>query len=144
MVLASELAFETEIVHPRTGEILGLPVIGAIDAIVIENNGRGALWELKTSKKRWSADQAEFDLQTTLYRKAARELGFDGVQLRVLVTTKAKVPEVQALDIHRNDVDETELAEVFFGVRRAIEAGVDHPVRGWQCRSCPYSGACRP
>lgn len=143
-VLASELAFKTEIIDPRTGDALALPVIGAIDAIVIENNGRGALWELKTSKKKWSADQAEFDLQTTLYRKAARELGFDGVQLRILVTTKAKTSEVQALDIQRNDVDEIELAEVFFGVHRAIEAGVNHPVRGWQCRSCPYSGACRP
>ncbi len=143
-VLGSELAFETEIADPRTGEVLALPVIGAIDAIVLQDDGRGALWELKTAKKKWSADQAEFDLQTTLYRKAARELGFDGIQLRVLVTTKAKSPEVQVLDIHRSEADETELAEVFMSVHRAVEAGIDHPVRGWQCRTCQYAGACRP
>ena len=143
-VLASELAFATKIVDLRTGEVLSVPVIGAIDAIVIDNEGRGVLWELKTSKKKWSADQAEFDLQTTLYRKAARELGFNGTKLRVLVTTKAKSPEVQVLEIERNDGDEAELAAVFFSVNRAVEAGVDHPVRGWQCRTCPFAGACRP
>lgn len=142
-VLASEIAFETEMVDPQTGEVLALPVIGAIDAIVIQADGRGALWELKTAKKRWSADQAEFDLQTTLYRKAARELGFDGVDLRILVTTKTKLSEVQTLDIHRNDANERELAEVFFGVQRAVAAGVDHPVRGWQCRSCAHASSCR-
>lgn len=142
-VLGTEIAFEMEVVHPRTGEVLALPVIGAMDAVVVQEDGRGALWELKTGKRKWSADQVEFDLQTTVYRRAARELGYDGIDLRVLVTTKTKTPEVQVLDIHRNDADEAELAEVFFGVHRAVGAGVDHPVRGWQCRTCQYAGACR-
>jgi hypothetical protein len=28
-------------------------------------------------------------------------------------------------------------------VLRAVDAGVDHPLRGWQCRCCQFAGACR-
>lgn len=37
---------------------------------------------------------------------------------------------------------EREFAEIAFGVHRAINAGADHPLRGWQCRGCQYSDAC--
>lgn len=142
-VLSSELPFETGVIHPDTGEVLSVPVIGAIDAIVIDHEGRTALWELKTSKKKWSSDMIEFDLQTTLYRKAARELGYPDVALRLLVTTKTKIPDVLNIDVERTDADEGELAEIFFGAERAIRAGADHPLRGWQCRSCAYASRCR-
>lgn len=143
MVLGTEIAFETTLTHPVTGEVLPLPVIGAIDAVVREADGGGSLWELKSAKRKWTRDAVEFDLQTTLYRKAARELGFDGVRLRLLVTTKAAQPEVEIVDLDRNDGDEAELAEIFIGVSRAIGAGVDYPTRGWQCRTCPYASSCR-
>ena len=144
MVLGTEIAFETELVHPSTGEVLPVPVIGAIDAIVIEHDGAGSLWELKTGRKKWSNAQAEFDPQLTLYRKAARELGYDGVRLRILVTTKGKTADVQAIDAPRNEGDEAELAELFFEVHRAVEARVAPRQRGWACRSCQYASSCRP
>lgn len=145
-VLGTEIAFETEIAHPTTGEVLPIPVIGAIDAVAVEDDGVGRLWELKTAGKKWpsSGGATEFDPQVTLYRKAARELGYDGVRLRVLVTTKTKEPMVQTLDIDRGDGDEAELAELFFDVYRAIEAGVSFRQRGWACRTCQYASSCRP
>jgi hypothetical protein len=115
-----------------------------MDAIVVEEDGVGSLWELKTAKKKWSPDQAEFDPQVTLYRRAAREQGFDGVRLRILVTTKAREPAVQALDVVRNDGDETELAELFFEVHRAIDARIAPRQRGWACRTCQFATSCRP
>lgn len=142
-VLASELPFETDIFHPTTGEALSVPVIGAIDALVVDHEERPVLWELKTSKKKWSSDMIEFDLQTTLYRKAARELGYSDAALRLLVTTKTKTPDVLNIVVERTDADERELVEIFFGAERAIRAGADHPLRGWQCRSCPYASRCR-
>lgn len=143
-VLGTEIAFATEMAHPQTGEVLPVPVIGAIDAIVVEDDGVGSLWELKTAKKKWSPDQAEFDPQVTVYRRAARELGYAGVRLRILVTTKTREPQVQVLDVTRNDGDEAELAELFFEVHRAIEAGVAPRQRGWACRTCQYASSCRP
>lgn len=145
-VLGTEIAFETEIVHPHTGAVLPLPVVGAIDAVVVEDDGIGSLWEMKSSAKKWSANGgvAVHDPQVTLYRKAARELGYDGVRLRVLVTTKTKEPQVQTLDIDRTDSDEAELAELFFDVYKAIEAGVSFRQRGYFCARCQYGSSCRP
>lgn len=143
-VLASELPFTTSIVHPRTGETLSLPVIGAIDAVVIDHQGQVRLWELKTGKKKWSVDQVDYDVQTTLYRKAARDLGYTTAALQLLVTTKAKEPQMQVVDVERSESDEAELAELFLDVHRAIEAGVSFRQRGYLCSTCQYTSACRP
>ena len=140
--LAVEMAFELELAHPVTGEVLPLPMIGALDAVVIEG-GRGAVWELKSGKKKWSADQFEFDLQATTYGIAAREGGYDGVDLKFLITTKTAKPDVQRETVIRHRADEDELVEVAFGVHRAVSAGADYPSRGWQCRTCAFAAACR-
>ena len=60
----------------------------------------------------------------------------------LLVTTKTKTPDVQVEHLVRHRRDEREFAEIAFGVHRAIGAGADHPIRGWQCRGCPYADAC--
>ena len=139
--LAVELAFELELAD-TTGEILPVPLIGALDAVVLEG-GRGAVWELKSGKRRWSADQFEFDLQATAYGMAARQGGYDGVDLKFLITTKTKNPDVQRETVIRHRADEQELAEIALGVHRAVEAGVDYPNRGWQCGTCAFAAACR-
>src|SRR5581483_11839470 len=89
-----EVPFSIELAHPVTGEVLPLPIIGAIDAIVIEN-GDETIWELKTGKRRWSADQLESDPQPTTYGIAARELGFTEAKSKILVTLKWAKPDVQ-------------------------------------------------
>ena len=141
--LGVEIPFELELAHPQTGELLDAPLIGALDAVVLEG-GKGAIWELKTAKKKWSPDQFEFDLQATAYGVAARHEGYDGAELRFLITTKTKKPDVQRETVVRHRGDEDELVEIAFGVRTAVEAGVDYPNRGWQCGTCPYAGECRP
>lgn len=145
-VLGTEIPFAIDVADPKTGELLPVPVVGAVDAVVVEDDGVGSLWELKTSKRKYGlvGGTTEFDPQLTLYRRAARELGFGGVRLRYIVTTKAKLPQVQVVDVERTDADEAELVELFFGVQRAIEAGIDIRQRGWACASCAHAGACRP
>lgn len=141
--LAVEWAFQLALAHPLTREVLPVPLIGALDAVVLEG-GRGAVWELKSGKRRWSADQFEFDLQATAYGMAAREGGYDGVDLKFLITTKTAKPDVQRETVIRHRADERELAEIAFGVHRGVEAGVDYPNRGWQCGTCAFAAACRP
>ena len=140
-VLAVEAAFSLELAHPITGEILPVPLIGAMDALVLEA-GKPVVWELKTAKKRWSADQLELDPQPTAYRMGARQLGVEEAELKLLVTTKTKKPDVQVEKLVRTRVDERELGELAWTVHRAVQAGIDHRARGWQCRSCPYASAC--
>ncbi len=136
-----EVPFRLKPVHPVTGEIHPRPLIGAIDAIV-EERGRPVVWELKTGRKKFSADQLDFDLQPTAYGMAARALGYKSARLTLLVTTKGKSPDVQVEHLVRHRRDELEFVETAFAVARAVDAGVDFPMRGWRCRTCPYAGAC--
>lgn len=138
-----ERSFSIELAHPVTGEILPVPIVGSIDA-VISRNGEKLLWELKSSKRKWTADQLENDGQVTLYQIAARSLGHANAKLELVVATKSKRPDVQVERVVRHRRDEQELAELVFGVLAAIETGVDFRVRSWQCRSCQWAGTCSP
>jgi ATP-dependent helicase/DNAse subunit B len=129
-VIGVEVPFALELVHPETGEVLDVPVIGAIDALVVEA-GKTAVWELKTGAKRWSVDQCETELQITMYLHATQEKGLVDPALRIIVTTKTALPTVQVADVSRVAGDIDELIETFFSVSRAIAAGVDHPARSW-------------
>jgi hypothetical protein len=140
-VLEVERAFVLELAHPVTGGVAPVPLVGAIDAVVVDG-GRPAVWELKTGKRKWSADQLDYDPQPTAYVMAARELGYQDPDLKLLVTTKSKQPDVQVERLVRRRGDERELAETVLDVLHAVRAGVDVRVRGWQCRSCAYAGAC--
>ena len=136
-----ELAFRLELVHPVTGEPHPEPLIGALDAVVDED-GMPVVWELKSGKRRWTQDALDFDLQPTAYRMASRSLGHADAAVLLLVTTKAKTPAIQREVLPRHERDERELVDIVLSVRRAVQAGVDHPLRGWQCRSCAYAGVC--
>jgi len=139
-VVGVELPFSIELHDPSSGEVLDRPLIGAMDAIVVED-GEPVIWELKTGKRKWSDTQLEFDLQPTAYVMAARSLGVNA-PVKVIVTTKAKTPAVQSTLVSRTERDERELAHVAASVLRGVEAGVDHPVRDWWCKSCAYAGRC--
>lgn len=140
--LAVEMAFSLELSHPKTGEVLPVPLIGSIDAVVLAG-GIGSVWELKTAAKKWSPEQLEHDLQITGYGIAARELGYDGARLEFIVVTKTAKAAVQREVAVRHGADEDELVDVIFSVHRAIRAGVDHRARSWACSTCQYAGACR-
>lgn len=140
--LAVEAPFSLALSHPNTGAVLPVPLIGAIDAVVL-TGGIGSLWELKTAAKKWSPEQLDHDIQITAYRIAARQLGYDGARLEFLVVTKTAKATLQREVAVRHAADEDELVDVVFSVHRAIKAGVDHRARSWACATCQYSGACR-
>jgi hypothetical protein len=73
---------------------------------------------------------------------AARALGHDDAGVKLVLTTKGKKPDVQVEELVRHQRDERELVETVFAVARAVDAGVDYPARGWQCKTCPYAQAC--
>jgi putative RecB family exonuclease len=140
-VLGVEVPFVLEVAHPVTGEVASVPVIGGIDAIVVDE-AKTDVWELKTGKRKWSADQIEYDPQPTAYTMAARELGHGGPAVKLLVTTKTTKPDVQVTMLVRRRGDEREFAETVLDVLRAVQAGVDVRIRGWGCRSCAFAGRC--
>jgi putative RecB family exonuclease len=137
-----EKRFEIEIFDPDTGEVLEEKLVGVIDLIAVED-GRRVIWEHKTSARKYGEDQLRFDTQVTAYRLAAREMGMGEVGLRFQVLTKTKVPAIQIGEVDRSQADEDDFLRTVGGVLKAIDAGVSYPIRGWQCRTCPYAHACR-
>jgi putative RecB family exonuclease len=140
-VLGVEVPFVLELSHPVTGEIAPVPLIGGIDAIVVDV-GATFVWELKSGKKKWSADQVEQDPQPTAYAMAARELGHAAAEVKLVVTTKTAKPDVQVERLIRQPGDERELAETVLDVMHAVKAGVAVRIRGWGCKSCAFASVC--
>ena len=66
----------------------------------------------------------------------------DDIGVELLITTKTKTPRVQRERVVRGDVDEADLVATALSVSRAVQASVDHPIRGWPCRGCAYSTVC--
>ena len=146
-LLHVELPFRLELVDPETGEVLPMPLIGAIDA-VFEAERTLELWELKSAKRRWSEDAVSFDFQPTAYRMAVRATTSgsprrDEARLKLLVTTKATKPDVQVEDLVRTRADERDLMETAASIHRATQSGCFHPVRSWMCKQCEYAEVCR-
>jgi len=146
-VLHVELPFRLELFDPETGEALPMPLIGAMDAVV-ELSQRREIWELKSGKKRWAQDAVLYDFQATAYRMAERQLDAStrrrsDAGLKLIVTTKARTPDVQVEALVRNEVDERDLAETASSVVRAVHSGCFHPVRSWMCGQCEYADVCR-
>ena len=90
----------------------------------------------------WPRSLRKYDSQPTAYVTAAEELGYGDAEMKLLVTLKWAKPDVQVESLVRTRRDHLELVETALSVRRAIDGGVDHRVRGWQCRTCPFAGAC--
>lgn len=139
-VLHVELPFTLELHDPDTGEVLPLPLIGAVDAVV-EVEREVALWELKSARRRWTEDQVLFDFQPTAYQLALSNR-YPGLALQLLVATKTTKPDVQLERLRRGPADERDLLVTAASVNRAITAGCFHPVRSWACKGCEYAEHC--
>jgi CRISPR/Cas system-associated exonuclease Cas4 (RecB family) len=140
-VAAIEHPFAVELHDPDTGEVLDEQLAGFFDLVLVEENQR-VIVELKTSARKYTQEQLDFDLQPSAYQYAAGELGWSEASLRYAIVTKTKNPVVQEEDLLRGPLAEDDFLRTTVGVLRAIDAGVSYPVRGWQCRSCPYKAPC--
>ena len=140
-VVAVELPFQVSLYDSSTGEELEEKLNGVID-LITDNEGRKVIVEHKSASKKWTLDQLRYDHQVTGYQIAARELGMGDVGLRLQVLTKTKTPAMQIEYLRRDEQDEADFMATVVGVLRAIDVGVSYPIRGWQCRSCPFQSAC--
>jgi len=141
VVEAVEQRFEVEIHDPDSGEVLEEKLIGFIDLIALED-GRRFIFEHKTSARKYTLDQLAYDPQVTAYKVSVREMGMGDVGMKYQVLVKTKIPAIQITEVQRTTADEDDLLRTVQGVLRAADAGVSYPLRGWQCRSCPFQEPC--
>jgi CRISPR/Cas system-associated exonuclease Cas4 (RecB family) len=140
-VEAVEQPFNITLHDPDTGEVQEEKLVGVIDLVLSEDD-HVTLVEHKTAARKWPLDQLRNDFQPTAYQLATKEIGHTEVGLRYQIVTKTKNPTVQIEDVMRTDEDENDFRRISLGVLKAIDSGVSYPVRGWQCRGCPFQKTC--
>jgi hypothetical protein len=141
-VLAVEQSFTVDLHHPDTGEVLDIKLVGTVDLVIEEDDHRTVV-EHKSSARKYTADQLNFDVQPSAYAYAAGQLGWGDVGLKFNVVTKTKLPAVQVEDLRRDDNDIEDFLRQAVGVLAAVDAGISFPIRGWACRGCQFKSRCR-
>lgn len=142
-VEAVEAPFAIALFDPDTGVEMEEKLVGALD-LVLKKGRRHQVVEHKTSSRRFGETEIRYDIQPTGYRIAARGMGLGDATVTYQIVTKAKTPVLQIVDLVRTEEDEEEFQRVAVNVVRAVDAGAFPPLRGWQCRSCPFHHVCRP
>jgi CRISPR/Cas system-associated exonuclease Cas4 (RecB family) len=123
----------------------GMPdLYGRVD-LLTEDDDQLVISDVKTSRSRWSADQAEESAeQLLLYSRLASELA-PGKKLvtRFLVITKTKEPVIEE---HVAEVKPERVTRTLAGAQRvwqAIQTGVFYPAPSpMACAGCPFREAC--
>ena len=140
-VVEVEMPFSIELTDPETGEELPR-LVGVLDAVVKDRDGKFRVLEHKTAARRWAPDKLAFDLQLTAYSMVAPQIGLADAQVTVQLLLKQKTPDFEVLHAVRTDADRRDFMDTAVGVLRAVRAGAFHPIRDWQCRGCAYAAQC--
>lgn len=130
----------------RGAIIPGVPdLLGRID-LLIETEDACVITDFKTSRNRWSRDQAEDSAeQLLLYSELVKHwVPGKRVVLRFVVLPKTKQPVVDVYDlpVERRRVER--IKSIVASVWRSIEAGLFYPTPSpLNCHSCPFRRPCR-
>ena len=124
----------------------GVPDVLARVDLAVQNGDELVVTDFKTSRSKWSSDQAnDNSAQLLLYADlAGRVLDGRKIRLQYAVVTKTKEP---VLEIHEVEFDPERLKRtkaVFREVWNAITKGMVYPAPSpVNCHSCGYKTACR-
>jgi CRISPR/Cas system-associated exonuclease Cas4 (RecB family) len=123
----------------------GMPdLYGRVD-LLTEDDDQLVISDVKTSRSRWGADQAEESAeQLLLYSRLASELApGKKIVTRFLVLTKTKEPVIEE---HVAEVKPERVARTLAGAERvwqAVQTGVFYPApSAMACAGCPFREAC--
>ncbi|MFQ5830826.1 MAG: PD-(D/E)XK nuclease family protein, partial [Candidatus Methylomirabilia bacterium] len=126
-------------------EVLDRPLVGSLDLLERSPEGQLVVVDIKTAGRKYTDLQVEASLQLSIYSYATAMNGLadqEELRLRFDVLTKTKQPELHRYWTTRDRAANLRLFRLVSEVLRAIEAGVFHPVVGWQCQDCAYKSRC--
>jgi putative RecB family exonuclease len=144
-IVGVEQPFDVPLIDLDTGEVLDRALVGTLDLVERDAEGRLVVVDLKTSARRYTDLQVEASLQLSVYSYATAMNGLsdqEDLRLRFDVLTKTKQPELCRYWTQRDRGASVRLFHLAAEVLRAIEMGVFVPNPGWQCRDCPFRSAC--
>lgn len=129
------------------GELIpGLPDLLARIDLIVETDDTLTVTDLKTSRSRWSAHQAEDSgEQLLLYSELARHLAPDKtLRLEFAVITKTASPSVERWPINHDANRIVRTKQIISRVWKSIESGNFYPAPSpIGCGSCPFRAPCR-
>ncbi len=144
-ILGVEQPFDVPLIDLDTGEVLDRALVGTLDLIERDGDGRIVVVDLKTSARKYSDLQVDASLQLSVYSYATAMNGLtdqEDLRLRFDVLTKTKQPELCRYWTQRDRAASLRLFHLAAEVLYAIEAGVFHPNPGWQCKDCQFRSHC--
>lgn len=140
-VEAVEMPFSVALVDPGTQSDLDIRMIGAFD-LVTNGTGNALITEHKTSSRKYSQTQLDYEIQPAVYAYAAMEMGLVNPKLRYQILVKTKKPAIEICNIDRSEKEINEMLETVCAILKAIEADIFFKQRGWACADCQYKYKC--
>ncbi len=144
-IVGVEQPFDVPLIDLDTGEVLDRALVGTLDLIERDAEGRIVVVDLKTSARKYTDLQVDASLQLSVYSYATAMNGLadqEDLRLRFDVLTKTKQPELCRYWTQRDRAANLRLFRLVAEVLHAIEAGMFHPNPGWQCKDCPFRSRC--
>ncbi len=142
--LAVEVAAETPLVDPFTGEDLGVPLVGVLD-LVIDNGSGPVITDFKTAARSSEPMEISHEIQLTCYAWLHRQITGQpeaGLEVRSLI--KTKVPKVE---FHPYPARTNAHFRRLFAVLREYVAALDGNTfnyrPGFGCAMCDFREHCR-
>lgn len=121
------------------------PLLARLD-LAVETDDAMTITDFKTSRTRWSQEQAEdSSTQLLVYRELAEPLA-DGkpIRLQFGVLSKTKEPSVETFGVADNPRQVDRIRRIIERVWDAIQAEHYYPIPSpMQCPTCSYRNACR-
>lgn len=151
-------AFQVSSLASPTGQIIGVEeelrgtvvpgcpdILGRID-LLVEAAEELVVTDLKTSRSRWSRDQADDSAgQLLLYHELVRDFAPGKrvrLQFAVLTKTKEPVMDLHEVPVEQKRIDRTK--RIVEQVWRAIDSNAFYPAPSiLQCPSCSFRKECR-
>jgi len=144
-VAAVELPLSAPL-YNHHGEKLDIQLIGAIDLLLKDTEGRYLVVDNKTSKQKKTQDAVDDDHQMTAYSYLLSTNGYTfpraEVDCRFDVLRKLKTPTFEHYHTSRTAEHRKRFAKIASAVLTAIESRLFIPTKGWMCSDCQYQDAC--
>jgi len=137
----SELFFTLPLVNPTTGEVLDVPLRGAMDLVEDDD----VIVEFKAPQKAPPMTDLPDNIQVTTYAYAFEKLfGKLPKEIRKVSLVRTKNPRIETQTTDRDARDFERLFHLGREFVKGVRAGVFLPSRGcWLCNDCEYDQDCR-
>ncbi len=144
-IVGVEQPFDVPLIDLDTGEVLDRALVGTLDLLERDAEGRTVVVDLKTAARKYTDLQVDASLQLSVYSYATAMNGLgdqEELRLRFDVLTKTRQPELCRYWTQRDRAASVRLFRLVAEVLHGIAAGVFHPNPGWQCKDCAFRSRC--